>query len=356
MQKVCTEEVERYEGGMYRGACNEKHSTTETTCLFAPTTTATTQKHSQSRCEAKFSWQEEEVHSHTKHRKQERERERERKPCGGKKLVWAHQVHAQESLHSDWKTVAPRRWRHRPSSPISRLLQAASFPWRSSFHSLRAPVWDWDWDSEESCLHSSGSGLAGMERRSSSCVNAAASSRQTKTYSEYCWASKTLSDRCCWTRKLGVLSLRIHCSYRNKRGATTEKKKKKKKMAIQKNLEQHSCLFPYLQTLALPPPLSSSLLWQSRNRQFFNSSPSKWRVPKAIATATPRKGFFDFTRRCEEREGEREREGAAVVQFLRISSIKLLTSSSNKLSRKQACFHVCLFICWLLLQLSIVQD
>jgi hypothetical protein len=54
MQKVCTEEVERYEGGMYRGACNEKHSTTETTCLFAPTTTATTQKHSQSRCEAKF--------------------------------------------------------------------------------------------------------------------------------------------------------------------------------------------------------------------------------------------------------------------------------------------------------------
>ncbi len=39
---------------MYRGACNEKHSTTETTCLFAPTTTATTQKHSQSRCEAKF--------------------------------------------------------------------------------------------------------------------------------------------------------------------------------------------------------------------------------------------------------------------------------------------------------------
>jgi hypothetical protein len=50
MQKVCTEEVERYEGGMYRGACNEKHSTTETTCLFAPTTTATTQIHSQSRC------------------------------------------------------------------------------------------------------------------------------------------------------------------------------------------------------------------------------------------------------------------------------------------------------------------
>jgi hypothetical protein len=36
MQKVCTEEVERYEGGMYRGACNEKHSTTETTCLLHP--------------------------------------------------------------------------------------------------------------------------------------------------------------------------------------------------------------------------------------------------------------------------------------------------------------------------------
>jgi hypothetical protein len=55
------------------------------------------------------------------------------------------------------------------------------------------------------------------------------------------------------------------------------------------------------------------------------------------------------------REREREIEGAAVVQFLRISSIKLPTSSSNKHSRKQACFHVCLFVC-LLLQLSIVED
>jgi hypothetical protein len=71
MQKVCTEEVERYEGGMYRGACNEKHSTTETTCLFAPTTTATTQNHSQSRCEAKFR-----LTQNTENRN-ERERERE---------------------------------------------------------------------------------------------------------------------------------------------------------------------------------------------------------------------------------------------------------------------------------------
>jgi len=65
------------------------------------------------------------------------------------------------------------------------------------------------------------------------------------------------------------LSLGIHCSYKNKRGATTEKKKKKtKKMAIQKNLEQHSCLFPYLQ--ALPPPFSSFLF--SGNRAIGNSS------------------------------------------------------------------------------------
>jgi len=39
-------------------------------------------------------------------------------------------------------------------------------------------------------------------------------------------------------------------------------------MAIQKNLEQHSCLFPYLQ--ALPPPFSSFLF--SGNRAIGNSS------------------------------------------------------------------------------------
>jgi hypothetical protein len=81
MQKVCTEEVERSEGGMYRGAFNEKHSTTETTCLFAPTTTATTQKHSQSRCKAKCRADNKKkkfISTQNKENRNERERERER--------------------------------------------------------------------------------------------------------------------------------------------------------------------------------------------------------------------------------------------------------------------------------------
>jgi hypothetical protein len=56
-----------------------------------------------------------------------------------------------------------------------------------------------------------------MRRGSSSCVNAAASSRQAKTYCDYCRASKTLSDRCCWRRKLGGLSLGVHYSSRKER-------------------------------------------------------------------------------------------------------------------------------------------
>jgi hypothetical protein len=56
---------------------------------------------------------------------------------------------------------------------------------------------------------------------------------------------------------------------------------------------------------------------------------------------------FSISAEDAKREREREIEGAAVVQFLRISSNKLLTSSSNKHSWKQACFHVCLFVCLL---------
>jgi len=129
-------------------------------------------------------------------------------------------------------------------------------------------------------------------------------------------------------------------------------------MAIQKNLEQHSCLFPYLQ--ALPPPFSSFLF--SGNRAIGNSSilrQANEDFQKQLQQQLQEKdsSILRFHPKMR-REREREREGAAVVQFLRISSIKLLTSSSNKLSGKQACFHVCLFICWLLLllQLSIVQD
>jgi len=111
MQKVCTEEVERSEGGMYRGAFNEKHSTTDTTCLFAPTTTATTQKNSQSRCKAKCRADNKKkkfISTQNKENRNEREREN---LVGETNWFGAHQVHAQESLHSDWKTVDPRRWR-----------------------------------------------------------------------------------------------------------------------------------------------------------------------------------------------------------------------------------------------------
>ncbi len=132
MQKVCTEEVERSEGGMYRGAFNEKHSNTETTCLFAPTTTATAQKHSQSRCKAKCRADEKKkkfISTQNKENRNEREAKRERENVVGERNWFgAHQVHAQESLHSDWKTVAPRRCRYPPPSLITRLLQAASFP------------------------------------------------------------------------------------------------------------------------------------------------------------------------------------------------------------------------------------
>ncbi len=102
-------------------------------------------------------------------------------------------------------------------------------------------------------------------RRGSSCVYAAASSRQAKTYCDYSRASKTLSDRCCWRRKLGGLSLGVHYSCRNKRGATTTTTKKKK--AIQKNLEQHSCLLsdreenPLLCSSSSPPPPLSCFLF-----------------------------------------------------------------------------------------------
>jgi hypothetical protein len=54
------------------------------------------------------------------------------------------------------------------------------------------------------------------------------------------------------------LSLGVHYSCKNKRGATTTTKKKKK--AIQKILEQHSCLFsdreenPLLRSSSSPPP------------------------------------------------------------------------------------------------------
>jgi hypothetical protein len=123
------------EGGMYRGAFNEKHSTTETTCLFAPTTTAITQNccNSQSRCKVKCRADKKKkkkfISTQNKENRNERERDRERENIVGE-TNWfgAHQVHAQESLHSDWKIVAPRRWRYPPSSLITRLLQAASFP------------------------------------------------------------------------------------------------------------------------------------------------------------------------------------------------------------------------------------
>jgi hypothetical protein len=138
---------------MYRGAFNEKHSTTETNCLFAPTTTATTQKHSQSRCEAKCRADKKKkkfISTQNKENRNERERDTERENVVGE-TNWfgVHQVHAQESLHSDWKTVAPRRWRYLPSSLIT-LLQAASCPWPSIFHSLRARDSDWDSDEEKS--------------------------------------------------------------------------------------------------------------------------------------------------------------------------------------------------------------
>ncbi len=113
-----------------RGAFNEKHSTTETTCLFAPTTTATTQKHTLSRFKAKYRANKKKfISTQNKANRNERERERERENLVGE-TNWfgTHQVHAQESLHSDWKTVAPRRWRYPPYSLITRLLQAASIP------------------------------------------------------------------------------------------------------------------------------------------------------------------------------------------------------------------------------------
>jgi hypothetical protein len=113
------------------------------------------------------------------------------------------------------------------------------------------------------------------------------------------------------------LSLGIHCSYRNKRGATTEKKKKKKKkMAIQKNLEQHSCLFPYLRARPLPPPLSSFLF--SGNRAIGNSSilrQANEDFQKQLQQQLQEKDssilrFFDFTRRCEERKRKGERRSS----------------------------------------------
>ncbi len=145
------------------------------------------------------------------------------------------------------------------------------------------------------------------------------------------------------------MSLGVHYSCKNKRGATTTTKKKKKK-AIQKILEQHSCLFsdreenPLLRSSSSPPPpplscflfsgIAQSAILRQANEDFQKQLQQQLQEMDS--------SIFRFLPKMRR---EREIEGAAVVQFLRISSIKLLTSSSNKHSRKQACFHVCLFVC-----------
>jgi hypothetical protein len=122
--------------------------------------------------------------------------------------------------------------------------------------------------------------------------------------------------------------------------------------------EEARAAFMSLPLLASSSSSSSSFLF-SGNRAIGNSSilrQANEELQKQLQQQLQEKDssilrFHPKVRR------ERERERAAAVQFLRISSIKLLKPSSNKLSRKQACFHICLFICWLLLlQLAIVQD
>jgi hypothetical protein len=143
------------------------------------------------------------------------------------------------------------------------------------------------------------------------------------------------------------LSLGIHCSYRNKRGATTEKKKKKtKKMAIQKNLEQHSCLFPYLQ--ALPPPFSSFLF--SGNRAIGNSSilrQANEDFQKQLQQQLQEKDssilrFHPKMRREREREREKEQLLSNFSESLLSSSSHLLRTSS--LGSKLAFTFVCLSV------------
>jgi hypothetical protein len=53
------------------------------------------------------------------------------------------------------------------------------------------------------------------------------------------------------------------------------------------------------------PSFLFPLLWHCA---IGNSSPSKWRLPKAIARATSRNGFFDFSISAEDAKRERERE------------------------------------------------
>jgi hypothetical protein len=149
------------------------------------------------------------------------------------------------------------------------------------------------------------------------------------------------------------LSRGVHYSCRNKRGATTTTtKKKKNKKAIQKNLEQHSCLLsdreenPLLRSSSSPPPLSCFLFSGIAQSAILRQTNEDFQKQLQQQLQEMDSSIFRFLPKMR-RDREREIEGAAVVQFLRISSIKLLTSSSNKHSRKQACFHVCLFVCLL---------